>query len=43
MKSIKSTLSVLHDLSAIAVLGDGIGLVRQKTLMGVFHIFDIAL
>ncbi len=43
MKSIKSTLSVLTNLSAIAALGDGIGLVRQKTLMGVFHVFDIAL
>jgi hypothetical protein len=43
MKSIKSTLSVLHNLSAIAVLGHGFGLVRQKTLMGVFHVFDIAL
>jgi hypothetical protein len=43
MKSIKTTLSVLHDLSAIAALGDCIGLVRQKTPMGVFHLFDIAL
>jgi len=43
MKSIKSTLSVLTNLSAIAALGDGIGLVRQKTLMGVFHVFNIAL
>ena len=43
MKSIKSTLSVLHNLSAIAALGDGVGLVRQKTPMEAFHIFDIPL
>ena len=43
MKSIKSTLSVLHNLSAIAALGDGVGPVRQKTPMEAFHIFDIPL
>ena len=43
MKSIMSILSVLHDLSAIAALGDGIGLVRQKMLMRVFHVFNITL
>jgi len=42
MQSIKRTLSVLHNLSAIAALGDGIGLVRQMTLVGVFHVSDIA-
>jgi len=43
MKSIKSTVSFLYKLSATAALGDGIGLVRQKTLMTVFHVFDISL
>jgi hypothetical protein len=42
MKSIKRTLSVLHNLSSIATLGDCIGLVRQMTLMGVSHVSDIA-
>jgi hypothetical protein len=42
MKSIKRTLSVLYSLSAVAILGDGIGLVRQMTLMGVFHLSHIA-
>ena len=42
MKSIRSTVSLLHNLSATAVLGDDLGLVRQKTLT-VFHISDIIL
>jgi len=43
MKSIKITVSFLYKLSVTAALGDGIGLVRQKTPMTVFHVFDIAL
>jgi hypothetical protein len=34
MKSIQSTVSLLYKLSATVALGDGIGLVRQKTLLG---------
>jgi hypothetical protein len=33
MKSLKSTVHVLHALSASTVLGEGIGLVRQMALM----------
>ena len=40
-KSIKSTTSFLYKLSAIAALGDDMGLVRQKTPMSVFHVSDI--
>jgi len=43
IKSIKSTVSSLYKLSATAALGDGIGTVRQKTLMTIFHVFDVAL
>jgi len=43
IKSIKSTVSFLYKLSATAALGDGIGLVRQKSQMMVFHVFDIHL
>jgi len=43
IKSIKSTASFLYKLSATAALSDGIGLVRQKSLMMVFHVFDIHL
>jgi len=43
MKSIKSTVSFLDKLSATAALGDGIGLVRQKTLMMVFYVSDVVL
>ena len=43
MKSIRSTVSFLYKLSATAALGDCIGLVRQETLMTVFHVSDIAL
>jgi len=43
IKSIGSTVSFLYKLSATAALGNVIGLVRQKTLMTVFHIFDIHL
>jgi len=42
-KSIKSTVSFLYKLSATAALGDDLGLVRQKTLMVVFHVSDIVL
>jgi len=42
-KSIRSTVSSLFKLSATAALGDGIRLVRQKTLMSAFHISDIVL
>jgi len=42
-KSIGSTVSYLYKLSASAALGDGMGLVRQKTLMTVFHVSDIVL
>jgi hypothetical protein len=34
MKSIESTVSILYSLSATAFLGEVIGLVRQKALMG---------
>jgi len=43
MKSIRSAVSFLYKLSAAASLGDDIGLVRQKTLMTVFHVSDIVL
>lgn len=43
MKSIRSTVSFLYKLSTIAALGDGIGLVRLKALVTVFHISDIVL
>jgi len=43
MKSIKSTVSFLDKLSATTTLGDGIGLVCQKTLMMVFYVSDIVL
>ena len=43
LKSIKSIVSFLYKLSATAALGDNIGLVRQRTLMGAFYIFDIVL
>ena len=34
MKSIQSTVSLLYKLSATVALGDGLGIVRQKTLLG---------
>jgi len=43
MESIRRTVSFLDKLSATAALGDGIGLVRQKVLMTVFHVSDIVL
>ena len=43
MKSIRSTVSFLYKLSATAALGNYIGLVRQKTLMTVFHVSNIFL
>ena len=43
MKSIRSTVSLLYKLSGTTALGDGIGLVRQKALMMVFHVSDIVL
>ena len=43
IKSIGSTVSFLYKLSATAALGNDIGLVRQKTLMTAFHVFDIHL
>ena len=43
IKSIGSTVSFLYKLSATAALGNMIGLVRQKALMTVFHVFDIHL
>jgi len=43
IKSIKSTVLFLYKLSATAALGDGIGLVRQKSPMMVFLVFDIHL
>ena len=43
MKSIESTVSFLYKLSATGALGDGMSLVRQKTLMTVFHVSDIVL
>jgi len=42
-KSIRSTVSFLYKLSATAALGDDLGLVRQKTLITVFHVSDIIL
>jgi len=38
MESIRNAVSFLCKLSTTAALGDGIGLVRQKTLMTVFHL-----
>ena len=43
MKSIRSTISFLYKLSATAVLGNDLGLVRQNLLMTVFHVSDIVL
>jgi hypothetical protein len=43
MKSIRIAASFLYKLSTTAVLVDGIGLVRQKTLMMVLHVSDIVL
>jgi len=43
MKSIRSAVSFLYKLSTTAALGDGIGLVRKKTLMTVFHVSDIVI
>jgi len=43
MESIRSTVSFLDKLSATAALGDGIGPVRQKALMTVFHVSDFVL
>ena len=43
MRSIKSTASFLYKLLATAALGDCTGLVRQETLMTVFHVSDIAI
>ena len=43
MKSIRSAASFLYKLSTTAVLVDGIGLVRHKTLMMVLHVSDIIL
>lgn len=43
LESIKSIVSFLYKLSATAALGDNIGLVHQRTLMGAFFICDIDL
>ena len=43
MESIRNAVSFLCKLSTTTALGDGIGLVRQKTLMTVFHVSDIVL
>ena len=43
MKSIRSTVSFLYKISAIASLVDGMSLVRQKTLMTVIHVSNIVL
>jgi hypothetical protein len=43
MKSIESTVCFLDKLSGSAALSNIIGLVRQKTLMMVFHVSDIVL
>ena len=43
MKSIESTVSVLHKLSAIDALGVTIGLVRQNMLIEMFRFSDIVL
>jgi len=40
MKSIGRTVSFLYKLSDTTALRNGIGLVRQKTLMTVLHVFD---
>ena len=39
-KSLKNAISVLHRLSAYGKLGEVIGLVHLKALMGVFHTSD---
>lgn len=41
IESIEGIVSILSRLSATAVLGDAMGLVRQKVLRGVFCISDI--
>ncbi len=38
MESIRNTVSLLYKVSATAALEDTLGLVRQKTLMGVSHV-----
>jgi len=43
MESIRSIVSFLDKLSGTAALGDGLGLVRQKTPMTVFHVSNIVL
>jgi len=43
MKSIRNIVSFLYKLSATTTLIDGISLVRQKTLMTVFHVSDFVL
>jgi hypothetical protein len=43
MESIRITVSFLEKLSATASLCDGIGQVRQKVLMTVFHVSDFVL
>jgi len=43
IKSIKRTVSFLYKLSSTIALSDGIGLVRQKSQMMLFHVFDIHL
>ena len=40
MMSIKNIVSVLWRLSVMAAVGDDIGLVCQKALIGVFRVFD---
>jgi predicted adenine nucleotide alpha hydrolase (AANH) superfamily ATPase len=40
-KSIRCTVSFLYKLSATAALGDDLGLVRQTTLVTVFHVSNI--
>jgi len=40
MISIKNIVSVLWRLSVMAAVGDDIGLVCQKALIGTFHVFD---
>ena len=43
MRSIRRTVSFLYKLEATAALVDGISMVRQKTLITVFHVSDIVL
>src|SRR5579863_1032329 len=40
INSIRNTVLILCKLSAIAALGDAVGLVRQEVLIGMFHISD---